>query len=247
MASIASPRYSTASPLRIQAVERSERGTRSGYFWCKRIIDVTLSTCLLVLFLPLMLLIAVLIKLDSSGPVLFTQKRIGVKRRTKGGRVLWVLHTFAFYKFRSMVANADQSCHQAYIKRFREGRVTENKNSTRFKLVNDSRVTRLGRILRKTSLDELPQLVNVLKGDMSLVGPRPALDYEGSLYDDYHFERFCAVPGITGLWQATARCQVPFEEMVRMDIQYVRQSSLWLDLKILALTLPAVVSGRGAG
>lgn len=193
-----------------------------------------------------MLLIAALIKLDSEGPVLFTQKRIGVKRRIKRGRVIWMIHTFPFYKFRSMVMNADPSCHQAYVKRFREGRITESRDRTRFKLVNDSRVTRLGRILRKTSLDELPQLVNVLKGEMSLVGPRPALDYEVSLYEDDHLERFCAVPGITGLWQATGRSQVPFDEMVQMDIDYVRRCSLLLDLKILALTIPAVVSCRGA-
>jgi lipopolysaccharide/colanic/teichoic acid biosynthesis glycosyltransferase len=161
--------------------------------------------------------------------------------------VIWVLEDFRFYKFRSMVANADPSCHQAYIKSFREGRVTEGPNSTRFKLVNDSRVTHLGHILRKTSFDELPQLFNVLKGDMSLVGPRPVLDYEVSLYDDDHFERFCAIPGITGLWQASGRSQVPFDEMMRMDVQYVRQSSLWLDLKILLLTVPAVISCRGAG
>jgi lipopolysaccharide/colanic/teichoic acid biosynthesis glycosyltransferase len=246
VASIARSQYPSASPLPIHAVEKQGIGTRWTYFCCKRITDVTLATCLIVILFPLMLLIAALIKLDSRGPVLFTQKRIGVKRRIKRGRVIWMIHTFPFYKFRSMVVNADPSCHQAYVKRFREGRITEGRDRTRFKLVNDSRVTRLGRILRKTSLDELPQLVNVLKGEMSLVGPRPALDYEGSLYEDDHLERFCAVPGITGLWQATGRSQVPFDEMVQMDIDYVRRCSLWLDLKILALTIPAVVSCRGA-
>jgi lipopolysaccharide/colanic/teichoic acid biosynthesis glycosyltransferase len=243
MASIATP----VSSLPIHAVEKQGWGNRSVYFCCKRIIDVALAGCLLVVLFPLMLLIAALIKLDSRGPVLFTQKRIGVKRRTKAGRVMWVLQDFQFYKFRSMVRNADPSCHKAYIKSFREGRITKGTNSTRFKLVNDSRVTHLGRILRKVSLDELPQLFNVLKGDMSLVGPRPVLDYEVSLYDDDHFERFCAIPGITGLWQATGRSQVPFQEMIRLDIQYVRHFSLWLDLKILLLTVPAVFACRGAG
>jgi exopolysaccharide production protein ExoY len=247
MVSIATSYKPVTLPLPVHAVETQERGARHAYFWYKRIIDVALAGCLFVILFPLMLLIAVLIKLDSAGPVLFAQERIGVKRQIKGGRVLWVLYTFRFYKFRSMVPNADQSLHQAYTRNFREGRANKGNNGTRFKLTNDSRVTRLGRTLRKTSLDELPQLVNVLKGDMSLVGPRPALVYEAALYDDEHYERFRVIPGVTGLWQVTARCQVPFEEMVRIDIQYARRSNLWLDIKILLLTVPAVLSCRGAG
>src|ERR1700719_113697 len=155
MVSIATSYKPVALPLPIHVVETHERGARHLYFRFKRIIDVILAGCLFVVLFPLMMLIAVLIKLDSAGPVLFVQERIGVKRQIKGGRVLWVLHTFRFYKFRSMVPNADQSLHQAYIRNFREWRANESKNGTRFKLADDVRVTRLGRTLRKTSLDEL--------------------------------------------------------------------------------------------
>jgi lipopolysaccharide/colanic/teichoic acid biosynthesis glycosyltransferase len=241
-------RSSAASVLPIDAVEINGRKARQLYFWCKRSIDLILASLLLVALLPLMVAIAVLIKLESEGPVLFVQQRVGIRRRTKGGRLLWLVHTFSFYKFRSMIRNADQSLHEDYFRDFREGRANGNGNGNgaRFKLTNDSRITRLGRILRKTSLDELPQLVNVIKGDMSLVGPRPALVYEVQTYDGAHFERFCAPPGITGLWQAMARCEVSFEKMVRMDIEYARHCTLWLDIKLILLTIPAVLSCRGA-
>ena len=235
-----------ARALPIDAVEIKGRKARRVYFWCKRAVDVILASLLLVVLFPLMLAIAVLIKLESPGPVMFVQQRVGIRRRTKGGRLVWLVHTFSFYKFRSMIRDADQSPHEAYFRDFREGRANGNGNGALFKLTNDSRMTRLGRILRKTSLDELPQLVNVIKGDMSLVGPRPALVYEALTYDDAHFERFCAVPGITGLWQTKARSQVSFEEMVRMDIEYARHCTLWLDIKLLFLTIPAVLSCRGA-
>jgi lipopolysaccharide/colanic/teichoic acid biosynthesis glycosyltransferase len=192
-----------------------------------------------------MLLVAVLIKLDSLGPVLFVQERIGVKRRIKGGRVTWELYPFSFYKFRSMVTDADPTPHQVYFKNFRLGCVAGNPG-TPFKLTEDSRLTRVGAILRRTSLDELPQLLNVLKGEMSLVGPRPALVYEALLYDEAHYERFRAMPGITGWWQATARSRVGFQEMIRMDIDYARRSGFWFDVRIILLTIPAVLSCRGA-
>src|SRR5947207_9679493 len=143
MASVSTCCGPLATPLPIQAVEMQQLGTRHVYFWCKRTIDIVLSASLLVVFFPLMLLIAFLTKLDSTGPVLFVQERIGVKRQTKGRRVMWVLHTFPFYKFRSMVINADQSLHLAYIRDFRSG--CTNKNGTAFKLADDSRVTRVGR------------------------------------------------------------------------------------------------------
>lgn len=209
-------------------------------------LDVFLSAGLLFVLFPLLLAIGVLIKLDSPGPALFVQDRVGVKRRTRNSRVVWEVQAFHFYKFRSMVTNADQSLHERYIRDLRAGLHNGSEHGSGFKLQNDSRVTRLGRILRKTSLDELPQLVNVLKGDMSLVGPRPVPIYEAALYADSHYERLSAVPGITGLWQTKGRCQVPFEEMLRMDIEYVRRANLWLDTKILLLTIPAVLSGRGA-
>ena len=238
--------YTKARHLPIHAVEFQEDQNRAVYFAWKRALDLVLDMFLLVVLFPLMLLIAVLIKLDSAGPVFFVQERVGVKRRNERGRVRWMLYTFPFYKFRSMCVNADPLLHEAYIKEFRAGSVNGDLKTSRFKLTNDSRITRLGRLLRKTSLDELPQLVNVLKGDISLVGPRPALVYEALLYGDKHYERFRAPAGITGLWQATARSQVPFETMVQMDIEYARTASLWLDLKLLLFTIPAVLSCRGA-
>jgi lipopolysaccharide/colanic/teichoic acid biosynthesis glycosyltransferase len=217
------------------------------YFACKRCIDVAMAATLLCLLLPLMPLIALLIKLDSRGPILFVQERVGTKRRSRDGQIVWETCIFPFYKFRSMYQNADQSLHKAYIRAFVEGGADlTNQSQQQFKLANDPRVTRVGRILRKTSLDELPQLINVLKGDMSLVGPRPVPTYEVAKYQAKHYERLAAPPGITGLWQVKGRGQVTFEEMVRLDIEYVCNQSLWLDAKILFLTIPAVLSRRGA-
>jgi lipopolysaccharide/colanic/teichoic acid biosynthesis glycosyltransferase len=217
------------------------------YFACKRCIDVVLATLLLVVLSPLLLLIAILIKLDTRGPVIFAQERVGTRRRSEDGMAVWEIRTFPFYKFRSMFHNVDQSSHQAYIEAWIEGRIKpSNTAKAKFKLTNDPRVTRVGRVLRKTSLDELPQLVNVLKGDMSLVGPRPVPIYEVAKYEARHYERLAAHPGITGLWQVNGRCQVSFDEMIRMDIEYVRNQSQWLDVKILFLTIPAVLSARGA-
>lgn len=233
------------SPLSIHAVETEECFSRRSYLVCKQSMDLVLAALLVPLLLPLTLLIALLIKADSPGPIFFVQKRIGVKRRINGRRITWKLYTFPFYKFRSMVHGADSTPHQLYFENFRLG-FTNRDQRTPFKLNRDSRLTRVGAILRRTSLDELPQLLNVLKGEMSLVGPRPALPYEVALYDEVHFERFRAIPGITGLWQATARSRVGFEEMIQMDIDYARQASFWFDLEILLLTIPAVLSCRGA-
>jgi lipopolysaccharide/colanic/teichoic acid biosynthesis glycosyltransferase len=245
MANIAMPYSAAVLPLSIHAVETEECLSRRLYFVCKRATDIFLAALLLPLLVPLMLMVALLIKADSPGPVIFVQKRIGVKRRIKGGRMTWELYTFSFYKFRSMVNESDPTPHQVYFENFRLGSV-KGDQWTVFKLTNDSRLTRVGEILRRTSLDELPQLVNVLKGEMSLVGPRPALPYEVALYDEAHFERFRAMPGITGWWQATARSRVGFEEMIQMDIDYARRASFWFDLEILLLTIPAVLSCRGA-
>ena len=230
-----------------QIVALAEDRERPFYFACKRCLDVVLAMLLLILSSPLMLLIAILIKLDTPGPVIFVQERVGARRRCKDGRTIWEIRTFPFYKFRSMVKDADQSIHKAYIEAFVEGRaVASDAAGGIFKLTNDPRVTRIGWILRKTSLDELPQLVNVLKGDMSLVGPRPVPTYEVATYDARHWKRLAVLPGITGLWQVKGRCQVSFEDMVRIDIEYIDNQSLWLDLKILFLTILAVLSGRGA-
>lgn len=220
---------------------------RSFYFYSKRCLDVVLALLLLIILLPVMAVIAVLIKLDSRGPIFYVQERVGSRRHNWGGQTIWEIQNFQFYKFRSMVDNADPTPHQAYIRAFVEGHAERSKTSgLKFKLTDDPRVTRVGRFIRKTSLDELPQLLNVLKGEMSLVGPRPVPTYEVAQYQQWHYERLAALPGITGLWQVKGRCQVTFEEMIQMDIDYVHQQSLWLDLKILGLTIPAVLSGRGA-
>ena len=217
------------------------------YAVLKRCMDICLATALIIILLPILLLIALLIKLDSRGPVIFTQERVGAKRQRFGRQRVWVVQNFPFYKFRSMVRDADSSLHEAYIKDFVEGRAHPSAESGgKYKLTNDPRVTRIGRFLRKFSLDELPQLFNVLKGDMSLVGPRPVPTYEVAGYSPRHHHRFAALPGITGWWQVKGRCQVSFEEIIRMDLDYIHNASLWLDLKILFLTLPAVLSRRGA-
>ncbi len=217
------------------------------YFACKRCLDVLLAGLLLLLLAPLLLLIVLLIKLDSSGPAIFRQERVGARRHRFGHRVVWVARNFCFYKFRTMFQNADSSAHEAYIRDFVNGHAqTSTQSGGKFKLTRDPRVTRVGRILRKTSLDELPQLVNVLIGDMSLVGPRPVPSYEVACYRQSDYRRLNALPGITGLWQVKGRCQVPFEQMIEMDLEYIRNASLWQDLKILLFTIPAVLSGRGA-
>jgi exopolysaccharide production protein ExoY len=225
----------------------SDRTENNLYFAAKRSVDVLLAGLLLILLLPLILFIAVLIKLDSPGPIFFTQERVGAKRQSLGRQAIWIIRNFTMYKFRSMVQNADSSVHEAYIRDFVEGRVQPSQESGgKFKLTNDARVTRVGRLLRKFSLDELPQLLNVLKGDMSLVGPRPVPPYEVACYGDGDHKRLAALPGITGFWQVKGRCQVSFEEMIRMDLEYIRNASLAFDLKILLLTIPAVLSRRGA-
>jgi lipopolysaccharide/colanic/teichoic acid biosynthesis glycosyltransferase len=233
-----------SAPRHELIADTSRRGAL--YFGCKRALDVALASALLALLLPLLLLIAIAIRLDSRGPVVFVQRRVGARRRAEGRRTVWEIRDFPVYKFRSMVDNADPAVHQAYIKAFVDGQV-EGSGGGQFKLTNDPRVTRVGRVLRRTSLDELPQLVNVVKGDMSLVGPRPVPTYEVAAYQDWHRERLAALPGITGIWQVRGRCQVSFEGMVAMDIEYVRNKSLWLDIRLLFLTVPAVLSGRGAG
>jgi exopolysaccharide biosynthesis polyprenyl glycosylphosphotransferase len=194
----------------------------------KRLMDLVLSGIALLLISPLLLLIALLIKLDTRGPVFFRQLRAGV-----GGR------PFAMIKFRTMVANADDIKHQL-------AHLNESGDPRLFKIRKDPRVTRMGQWLRRTSLDELPQLLNVLKGEMSLVGPRPFFLQDMEQYDLHHFERLHVLPGITGLWQVEGRSDiVDFEEVVRLDAEYIRDWTLWRDLWILLRTLPAAL-GRGA-
>jgi lipopolysaccharide/colanic/teichoic acid biosynthesis glycosyltransferase len=232
-------------PSRIALV--AEHTESNLYHLAKRCLDVILAGLALIVLLPLLLLITALIMLDSPGAVVFTQKRVGAKRERLGRQAIWVIQDFTIYKFRSMIENADPSAHEAYIREFVEGRAQPTAESGgKFKLTNDPRVTRIGRFLRKYSLDELPQLLNVLKGDMSLVGPRPVPPYEVACYGNGHHKRLAALPGITGYWQVKGRCQVAFEEMIRMDLEYIRKASFGYDLKILFLTIPAVLSRRGA-
>lgn len=214
------------------------------WFSLKRIFDTVSAALLLLLLSPLMLLLALLIKLDSRGPAIFVQERVGAKPRFQHGRLIWEITKFRFFKFRSMTHNADQGLHQTHIQAFINGTLDTSQGGV--KLSNDPRVTRIGAFLRKTSLDELPQLVNVLRGEMSLVGPRPVPTYEVEGYQPWHYERLNALPGITGLWQVKGRGIVTFEDMIRMDIDYVRNRSFWLDMKIIALTVLAVFSCRGA-
>jgi len=224
------------------------RGNSQGplYFFCKRCTDVFVAGIALLALFPLVLLIAVLIKVDSAGPVFFTHERVGAKRQRGSHGAVWVVRHFGMHKFRSMFQSADSRVHEAYIRDFVEGRARPAASGGKFKLTNDPRVTRIGRLLRRTSLDELPQLFNVLKGQMSLVGPRPVPPYEVACYRNGDHQRLTALPGITGLWQVDGRCLVTFEEMIRMDLEYVRKASFWLDLRILFKTIPAVLCGRGA-
>ncbi len=222
--------------------------TSTAVYAIKRVFDVVLSVVLLILLVPIFALIALLIKLDSPGSSLFVQQRVGSRRRVRNGKVTWEVETFPCYKFRTMVSNADQKLHQEHIKKFIQGELAaeEQSDPARFKLNRDPRITRIGHILRKTSLDELPQLLNVLRGEMSLIGPRPVPTYEVALYDLWHYERLAALPGISGLWQVKGRSQVSFDEMMQLDIEYVRKQSLLFDIKIMLMTVLVVVLGRGA-
>jgi lipopolysaccharide/colanic/teichoic acid biosynthesis glycosyltransferase len=231
-----------------QAAAATER-TRAtaGYHFFKRCFDSVVALFLLIFLAPVLLLIALAIVLESRGPVLFVQERVGSTRVRRRGSTVWETRTFRLYKFRSMRQASGPDPHVAHIQAFVAGQLDAGANGGTFKLSNDSRVTRVGQILRRTSLDELPQLLNVLKGEMSLVGPRPSPTYEVDAYEEWHYRRLEARPGLTGLWQVSGRCELSFEQMVQLDLDYVGGQSLALDLKILLQTIPAVVAGRGAG
>ncbi len=218
-----------------------------GWF-AKRTADVVLGAVLMLVFSPLMLLIAAAIKLDSPGPVFFRHDRVGGRRvRHPDGRVTWEAAVFEIIKFRSMAHEADDSLHREYIQAFIDGETDADQGEGEvYKLESDPRVTRVGRLIRMTSLDELPQLINVLAGDMSLVGPRPVPTYEVEAYEPWQMERLHAIPGMTGFWQVHGRGVVSFDEMVRMDIGYTLNRTLWLDFRLLVGTIRAVVSMRGA-
>lgn len=193
----------------------------------KRLVDILISSLGFLILMPLGVVIAILVKLDSEGPVLYKQARIG-----KGGK------QFTMYKFRSMFKSADKMLANLDHLNEAEGPV--------FKIRKDPRVTRIGGLLRKSSLDELPQIINVIKGNMSLVGPRPPLPNEVAKYNDYQYMRLSIKPGITCIWQIQGRSNISFDQWVELDLEYIRNQSLWLDFKILLKTIPAVIKGNGA-
>jgi len=206
----------------------------------KRCIDLSGSALALMIFSPVFIAIVAAVKMTSKGPVIFRQTRVGMHGQP-----------FTFLKFRSMYIDRDENPHIDYIKKFINGKPAEpggeGEEKDVFKLTKDPRITPVGRLIRKTSLDELPQLINVLKGEMSLVGPRPPLPYEFDLYDTWHKRRLRQVkPGITGLWQVHGRSSTTFDDMVRLDLKYVAERSLWMDIKILLKTPTAVISCKGA-
>jgi lipopolysaccharide/colanic/teichoic acid biosynthesis glycosyltransferase len=203
----------------------------------KRALDIAGSLALLTALSPVFLLITGVIKLTSKGPVLFKQPRVG-----QGGK------PFTMLKFRTMHVGADPAIHQQYVTQFiQSGAAAKPGSGDVFKLVDDPRVTPFGHFLRRSSLDELPQFWNVLRGDMSLVGPRPPLAYEVERYKRWHLRRLWeAKPGITGLWQVKGRSRTTFDDMVRLDLRYAKKHSVWTDIKILLATPRAVISGKGA-
>lgn len=195
--------------------------SRKGYHFIKRIFDIILSVIGLIVFSPLMLIIAYKVKKEDGGPIIYKQIRVG-----KNG-----CH-FEMYKFRSMVVNADQLLGKLKDRNEVDGAM--------FKIKGDPRITQIGHFIREHSLDELPQLLNVLKGNMSLVGPRPPLPTEVEQYTNYDKQRLYVVPGCTGLWQVTKRNDVGFNGMVKLDLDYIKESSVWLDLKIIFMTIAII-------
>lgn len=230
-----------ALALQPNVVSAPVRARRTGHaiqYAVKRVVDYVGTACGLVLISPFLLLVAVLIKLDSPGPVLFRQIRIG-----KDGR------PFALYKFRTMRNGCDSQVHRDHVTKLIQGELGEDDRGPdgSFKLEDDSRITKVGRVVRRTSVDELPQLLNVLKGEMSLIGPRPPLPYEAELYTPRDMRRLEVLPGMTGLWQVSGRARLTYEESIDLDIAYVDCWSLVMDAHILLRTFSAVLEEDGAG
>ncbi|MBV9616657.1 MAG: sugar transferase [Ktedonobacteraceae bacterium] len=219
-----------AAPIQILRVD-------SSYQRSKRVVDIVFTLLIMIPLCIVTAVIALMIRLDSKGPIFFRQKRVGLNGVE-----------FEMLKFRSMYQNNDDGRHREATRQFMNGSTLshEEDSSKRYKLTNDSRVTRVGRFLRKTSIDELPQFFNVLRGEMTLVGPRPALQYEVDLYSPHDRLRLLGKPGLTGPWQVYGRSRVSFQKMVQMDIDYLHQQSLRQDLKLIALTVPVMLLGQGA-
>ena len=233
----------------------SDAKATSAYFFCKRFFDLGIILLALPFLAPVIGIIIIAILIDSPGPAIYTQERIKGVRRRRNGKVVWEQESFVMYKFRTMQLGAPTKLHQEFVAAYIAGdeeamaniRQSDVDHESKYKLSDDPRVTRIGNILRKTSLDELPQLWNVLNGDMSLVGPRPALPYEAELYEPWHRQRLATVQGLTGSWQAEGRGNLTFDEMVALDLDYIQNQSLLLDIKILLKTVPSVFQSRGAG
>lgn len=224
--------------------QQAAAGMRVSYAYAKRCFDVIGALLMLICSAPVLVAVALMIVLDSGGPAFYRQERVGARGRRRGRRIVWEERRFRILKFRTMMRDADRTpVHEQFIESFVAGGGAADGD---FKLRDDARVTRVGRFLRATSLDELPQLINVLRGTMSLVGPRPVPAYEVALYQPWHRERLAAMPGMTGPWQVYGRGRVSFDDMVRLDIQYVREASLRHDLVLLLRTLPAVWTKDGA-
>ncbi len=234
------PLYASEVVRGAYALPATPADSRMGGAILKRAVDILFSLAVVALGLPFYLLIAALIKLTSEGPVLFVQDRVGREGQP-----------FKFYKFRTMLADNSDEEHRNFAAEFIKGRLmmqeggVEKEHRPVFKLQNDPRVTPIGRFLRKTSLDELPQFINVLRGEMTLVGPRPPLAYELAHYKEWHRGRLAVKPGLTGLWQVSGRSTVPFDEMVMLDLYYIENWSLTLDLKIILRTVPVMLFGLG--
>lgn len=208
---------------------------RSSYLKTKRVLDILFSLLVMIPICLVVAIVAVCIRFETPGPIFYRQKRLGLNG-----------HEFMMLKFRSMYINNDDSVHRQAIARFMDGqKLNEGKEDTSYKKNDDPRITKVGRLIRKTSIDELPQFFNVLRGDMTLVGPRPPLLYEIERYEQRDWLRLAGKPGLTGIWQVYGRSRVSFKEMVEMDIQYLQQQSHLLDLKLICLTVPVMLFGRG--
>lgn len=209
---------------------------KQSYLRAKRLLDILFPLLILVPLCFIIVVVAILIRLDSEGPVFYRQKRIGLNGEE-----------FTLYKLRTMYLHNDDSLHRKAVAKYISGEKLsgDGTGNISYKLTEDPRVTRVGRFLRKTSLDELPQFFNVLHGEMSLVGPRPPLPYEVEVYSPHDWLRLSGKPGLTGIWQVYGRSRTTFQSMVQMDIEYLQQQSLWEDLKLIVLTVPVVFLARG--
>lgn len=223
--------------MKIMTLNLGNPAVANNYLFYKRILDVIIALVLIALFGPLMLLIIVGIRISSPGPIFYRQTRIGKKGKP-----------FSMLKFRSMQVVNNPDLHREYMQNLiRENIHPDALGKSSLKMLGDPRITGVGKYMRKFSLDELPQFFNVLRGEMSIVGPRPPLPYEYEVYEEWHKGRLDVLPGITGYWQVLAHNTVEFDEMVRIDLEYIRSMNLWLDIKIIFLTPIEMVKGKGSG